>query len=147
MLPTLAESGLLPPGIHLATWEELDTAFGLTPHREKLLGGLRRALELLAAAGCRVAYIDGSFVTAKEIPNDFDACWDPANVDPDLLDPVFLNFDNRRAAQKVRFGGELFPSSFPANTAGQFYLDFLQVDKDTGDPKGIVALDLGRLND
>ena len=43
-------------------------------------------------AGCRRAYVDGSFVTAKEVPGDFDGCWEAEDVDPDALDPVLLDF-------------------------------------------------------
>ena len=40
------------------------------------MAGLRAALESLKSAGCRTVYLNGSFVTSKEAPNDFDACWD-----------------------------------------------------------------------
>jgi hypothetical protein len=58
-------------------------------------------------AGCRRVYIDGSFVTAKNGPNDFDACWEADGVNPDLLDPTLLTWRDHRAAQKAKFGGEL----------------------------------------
>jgi hypothetical protein len=99
-------------------------------------------LERLRAAGCRRVYIDGSFVTAKEVPGDFDACWEMVGVDADLLDPVLLIFADRRAAQKARFGGELFPAEWGADPHGTRFLDYFQQDKLTGERKGIVALDL-----
>lgn len=74
MLPPFDDAGLLPPGIHKAAWREVVVRFGTTRHRRKLLGGLKRALKTLRAAGCRRVYIDGSFVTAKSKPGDFDAC-------------------------------------------------------------------------
>lgn len=107
--------------------------------------GLTSALESLKAAGCRTAYVDGSFVTSKEIPNDFDACWEEAEVNPDLLDPVLLTFDPGRAAQKAKFLGELFPASFIAEADGLSFLEFFQTDRSTGRRKGIVAIDLGGL--
>jgi hypothetical protein len=54
--------------------------------------------------------VNGSFVTAKEEPADFDACWDSQGVDLDALDPVLLDLSAGRASQKARFGGELFPN-------------------------------------
>lgn len=66
-------------------------------------------------------------------------------MDPDLLDPVLLDFSDRRAAQKRRFGGELFPAEVAAEPHGTIFLDYFQRDRSTGDPKGIVALDLERL--
>jgi len=88
-------------------------------------------------------YINGSFVTAKEVPGDFDACWDPTGVEVSLLDPVLLDFSNKRAAQKAKYGGELFLSSGWA-AAGKVFFDFFQIDKESGEAKGIVAIDLQR---
>jgi hypothetical protein len=116
--------------------------YSTSEHRTELLDGLRAALDSLRAAGCRRAYLDGSFVTDKERPGDFDACWEAEGVDPDLLDPVLLDFSDRRAAQKRRYGGELFPAEAAAEPHGTIFLDYFQRDRDTGDPKGIVALDL-----
>ncbi len=141
-IPPFSDSGNLPEGVHDATWAEIVDRFGANEHRRELLEGLRRALDSLRAAGCRRAYLDGSFVTAKEDPADFDACWEAAGVDPDLVDPVLLGFANRRAAQKARFGGELFPADWDADPHGTRFLDYFQQDKVTGERKGIVALDL-----
>jgi hypothetical protein len=143
--PFEPRTGNLPPGIHEAGWEELAARFSHTAHRQGLLDGLRRALDALRRAGCRRAYIDGSFVTTKEVPGDFDGCWNAAGVDPDRLDPVLLDFTNRRAAQKAKFGGELFVSDAPADLLGTRFLDFFQRDTSTGQPKGIVAIDLESL--
>ena len=107
--------------------------------------GLRAALENLKGAGCRIVYLNGSFVTNKVIPNDYDACWEEASVDPTALDPVLLTFDPGRATQKAKYMGELFPASIIADTGGLSFLEFLQTDKDTGRPKGIIAIDLGGL--
>ena len=141
MIPPFEASGNLPPGVHTATWSEFASAFGITPHRRALLAGLHAALENLRAAGCRYAYIDGSFVTAKRRPNDFDGCWDMEGVDPDRLDPVLLTFDRGRAAQKAKYRGELFPAQFAAHASGTTFLEFFQMDKE-GIPKGIIAMDL-----
>jgi hypothetical protein len=139
-----ALTGNLPPGVHDATWDELVDAFGFNGRRTELLQGLREALESLARAGCKRAYIDGSFVTAKEYPGDFDGCWETAGVDPTLLDPELLDFDEARAAQKAKYGGELFPANGAADPAGRAFLEFFQVDRE-GRPKGIVAIDPGAL--
>ena len=58
------------------------------------------------------------------------------------LEPVIGDFANRRAAQKAKFGCEFFPSSFAADSVGSTFLEFFQIDKETGNEKGIVALDL-----
>ena len=145
MIPEFEAEGNLPPGIHWTTWQEFVERFGTTRHRLKLVLGLKTALDSLRAAGCQTAYIDGSFVTVKEVPNDFDACWDIEGVDPALLDPILLKFDDRRLAQRSKFLGELFPAQIPEKGSGRTFLEFFQTDKDTGNPKGIVALDLRSL--
>ena len=145
MLPDFNQAGLLPPGIHRANWDELAQRYGRNPWRRSLLAGLRAALENLRDAGCRRAYIDGSFVTDKEYPNDYDACWEEAGVDPYLLEPVLLTFDPGRETQKAKYLGELFPASIVADAEGLSFLEFFQMDRDTGGQKGIVAVNLEEL--
>jgi hypothetical protein len=85
------------------------------------LAGFKAALDTLRQAGCERAYVDGSFVTNKAVPNDFDACWEMVGVDFDLLDrldSVLLDWSNRRAAQKAKFGGELFIAESAADPWG-----------------------------
>ena len=145
MIPSFDEDGNIPPGIHDASWDEISARFGSTAHRLALLDGLDRALDSLHGAGCRRAYLDGSFVTAKEQPGDFDACWEIQGVEADLLDPVLLGFDDLRAAQKAKFGGELFPAELGADPHGTTFLHFFQRAKNTGNPKGIIGMNLGDL--
>ena len=146
MIPPLQPTtGNLPPGVHEATWAELVARYGSTPHRLALLSGLKAALDALRVAGCRRAYIDGSFVTAKERPADFDGCWEVDGVDLTLLDPVLMTFAQRRAAQKQKYGGELFPADWAADSHGTSFLLFFQRDRATRRSKGIIAIDLGEL--
>jgi hypothetical protein len=145
MIPPFDAIGNLPPGVHWATWQELADRFGKTPHRRRFLAGLKAALDSEREAGCRTVYIDGSFVTAKQVPNDFDACWDIDGVDPGLLDPILLIFDYGRAAQKVKYLGELFPAQFNEGDSGTTFLEFFQIDKESGHSKGIIAIGLRSL--
>lgn len=147
MIPDFDDNGNLPPGIHVVSWEEFSNLFGKTVHRRRLLQGLKAALDVLAIAGCRTVYIGGSFVTSKQVPNDFDACWDTEAVDFDLLysaEPLLFDFTAGRKAQKIKYLGEFFPASSRNSDTGRTFLDFFQIDKETGDPKGIIALDLRR---
>ena len=89
MVPCFDSGGNLPAGVHWADWADLSNRFGGTPHRQRLLSGLRKALKALRAAGCEIVYLDGSFVTSNDHPRDFDACWDVMGVDAQRLDPVF----------------------------------------------------------
>jgi hypothetical protein len=97
----------------------------------------------LTAAGCRIVYLDGSFVTNRDKPGDFDACWEPLGVDPERLGAALVNYHGDRWDQKAGYGGELFPSSGLADITGRTFLDLFQIDKWTRRPKGIVAIQLG----
>lgn len=147
MIPDLIDLGspcpwaVLPPGIHDTTLAEVEARFATTPHRKWLFDGFVRVTEALAAAGCRFAYLDGSFVTAKPHPGDFDGCWDHVGVDLAKLDPVLLKFDNNRAAQKAKYLGEMFIAGMPNGTGGPF-VDFFQVEKSSGQTKGILRIPL-----
>lgn len=146
MIPPFDERGNLPPGIHFASWEEFAGQFGSTSHRQHLLTGLRSALASLRKAGCRTVYVDGSFVTTKERPEDFDACWDLRGVITSQLDPVLLDFTSHRAAQKAKYYGELFPAQYLADEFGQTFLEFFQIGPD-GYRKGMIELDLRGLDE
>lgn len=143
MIPQFVEIGglwsVLPPGVHEATLEEIEARFTSTSRRDSLLAGFKKAVELLRNAGCRTVYLDGSFVTDKPIPGDFDACWDPTGVDYRKLDPVFLDFSEARRRQKERFGGEFFPASVMADNT-HIFLSFFQIDKYSGREKGIIRV-------
>jgi len=144
LIPDFTNEGLLPGGIHWCTWKEFIDRYGWSTYRMLLITGLKEAISNLHNAGCPVIYINGSFVTDREIPNDFDCCWEVNGVDPNRLDPVLLDFRNMRAAQKMKYMGELFPSSFLANTNNpqMRFLEFFQQDKATGLRKGIVAINI-----
>lgn len=104
-----------------------------------MLEGLGSALLALQKAGCQTVYLNGSFVTSKDNPADFDGCWDIDSVSLDLLDPVLMNFSSKQAEQKKKYGGELFPN-LPDDTPA--FMDLFQTDKSSGEAKGIVAIDL-----
>jgi len=135
------DTGRLPEGVHDSSWEEVVQRFGWNPRRRRLLDGLAEASGLLAEVGCKRLWLNGSFVTAKDEPGDFDACWDTDSVDLDAIDPVLLDLSPRRAQQKRRFGGELFTNIIESGS-GLLFTEFFQNDLDAG-RKGIVVIDLG----
>ena len=59
------------------------------------------------------------------------------------LDPVLLDFSDRRAAMKTKYLGDLFPASALA-APGLLYRDFFKTDRN-GVEKGIVLINLERL--
>ena len=132
---------VLPPGVHIATMEEIKISFAMTNYRKYLYFGFERAIISLRESGCKSVFLDGSFVTTKPIPGDYDICWDTSGVNILLLDPVFLDFTDNRKEQKKKYYGEFFPANFLADGI-VYFLDFFQIDKYTGKPKGIIKINL-----
>lgn len=149
MIPDLirledAPYGVLPPGVHFATLPEIERRFAWNQHRAMLHEGIVRVADALRKAGCRTMYLDGSYVTDKEEPEDFDGCWDPEGMAFARLDPVLLDFSYGRSAQKQKYGGEMFVSNVPVYAfRDTTFLDHFQTDKETKAPKGIIAIRLG----
>jgi hypothetical protein len=54
--------------------KSLKCIFGYTTKRAQMIWGMEDAMASLKAAGCRIFYINGSFVTSEPRPQDFDAC-------------------------------------------------------------------------
>jgi hypothetical protein len=133
---------VLPIGIHQASFDEVAAVFATNKWRQELFAGLVDAAKKLQLAGCSLIYLDGSFVSGKPKPGDFDACWDPSGIDPANLDPVFLDFTNGREAQKKAFKVEFFPSSMMCADVGQTFVKFFQQDRFTGKQKGIISIRL-----
>lgn len=145
MIPAFVDIGslwkVLPPGVHKATLKEIKARFAISDHRKHLFLGLQKGIRALRNAGCRIVLLDGSFITEKPIPKDYDACWNSIGVDTAKLDPVFFDFSNMRKKQKERYYGEYFPDCIPAK-GGVFFPDFFQIDKYTGKLKGIISISL-----
>lgn len=111
-----------------------------------MIEGLKQAMEALKASGCRRIYVNGSFVTDKLNPGDFDACWDSETVDFRLLRmlaPTLLDLNDKRRGQKAQYGGEFFQADWIVDEAGTTALDLFQSDKQQ-QRKGIIAIDLQR---
>ncbi|MBC6479673.1 MAG: hypothetical protein GDA56_19730 [Hormoscilla sp. GM7CHS1pb] len=145
-IPEFDENGNLPPGVHWAEWSEFQERFGTTRKQQRMIEGLASAMEELKASGGRTIYINGSFVTREPNPNDFDACWDRDDVDLEYLRTnasTLLNLTDKRAAQKAKYKGELFPSDQPVDNYGTISIDFFQRDR-LQNKKGIIAIDLVR---
>jgi len=147
VIPEFDENGNLPPGVHFCEWEEFVERFGSNELRLRLMRGLRMAMEQLKAGGCRTIYINGSFVTIKPNPGDFDACWDREDVDINYLRsqaPKLLNYYDR-AGQKAKYKGEIFPSDQPVGNYGIDSFELFGRDRKQN-RKGIIAIDLVRWN-
>lgn len=136
MIPSFDKRGNLPPGIHTATLKDIERRFASTDHRKRLFGGLKRLLQNLKAAGCSTFYLDGSYVTNKVEPGDYDCTWDPTGVTAALdKDLVQTSLEERKA----KYLGDIFV--YMPEFGGFPYLEYFQKDQDDN-RKGIIKLDL-----
>ena len=140
-IPALQENGELPPGEHQASLDEIELIYGsLNDRRKLLMRGLRDATNNFELSGVKRIWIDGSFITDKEEPNDIDGCWEyKIDVDRDILDPVFLGTRNE---MKDKYGLDFFIASIIEMGSGLPFPKFFQVNRD-GTKKGIIVIKLG----
>ncbi len=142
MIPEFDSNGNLPPGIHYATFDEFVAKFAYNPKRAWLIDGLKLLITTLRKANCSLIYVDGSFVTEKELPSDYDLCWSVNNVDFDELKELLDFSENGRKKMDMKYRGDIFPAEIPEGLSGKLFLNFFQEDKNTGAPKGIIAIEL-----
>ena len=142
-IPDFNAKGELPAGEHNATLDDIEVRYGRASRRRKaLMNGLRQAADKLAKAGVKTIWVNGSFITAKENPNDIDGCWAYNDaVDIRALEDDFLSLDSRRIV-KNRYGLDFFIAQLIEADSGKPFPLFFQVNRD-GEAKGIVVVDLG----
>ena len=144
MIPEFTEIGLLPPGIHSATWEEFEERFLVFQQSDQRLRIGERLLafynELRRAGIVRRILIVGSYVADKAEPNDYDCLLvlDPAAVVSELL-PFQYNLLSRRMARRM-FHGDVI-AVIDGSAAMKEFLEFFQTTRD-GSRTGIVELQL-----
>jgi hypothetical protein len=74
MIPPFRADGYLPEGLYLTSEADVTFCFGSsTQRRRRLVLRLRRWVALARAVKASRLLIDGSFITAKNEPNDIDA--------------------------------------------------------------------------
>lgn len=140
-IPALQANGELPPGEHPASLDEVEAMYGSSTDRRKLLmRGLHEAADNFTLAGVKTLWIDGSFITDKEEPNDIDGCWEYTSVvNVEKLDPVFLG---SRTEMKDTYGLDFFIANIIEAGSGLPFPKFFQVNR-YGDPKGIIIVKFG----
>jgi hypothetical protein len=73
MIPAFNDDGYLPPGIHVATLDEIAARFGQESELRRVqLESLRWLIDLARRAGAQRLIVNGSFVTDIVEPNDVD---------------------------------------------------------------------------
>src|SRR5437899_2707285 len=120
MMPPFDKRGNLPPGIHTATFKEIERKFASTEHRKHLFSGLKRLLKNLKEVGCTTFYLDGSFITKEERPGDYDCTWDPTGVTAALDKDLLKSSEVRNA----KYLGDIFV--YMPEHGGFPYLEYFQ---------------------
>jgi hypothetical protein len=137
--------GRLSEGIHDCTLAEVEAVFGWNARRRQLLQRMTNAFHDLHAMGCPRVWLDGSYVTDKPEPGDYDAVYEHSGMDQAALKVALPELFDRAAGRpqmKARFGGDLFPNVVEA-ASSRLFVDFFQLDRDyPGERKGIVTIDL-----
>jgi hypothetical protein len=141
MIPELTREGLLPPGIHEATLGEVRRRFGGSNQvRLSLMKGLSEVVVRAKRAGAKYMLVDGSFVTDKKDPGDWDAV---------LVFPVECNAASEDAVlltdrERIRkdHGGDLFTiTEDDQEVLEHFVKDVFGTDREKR-PKGLLCLRL-----
>ncbi len=136
--------GNLEPGMYNMMWEDFKSVFGSSEYRQNLIRGMEMAVNGLKAVGCKVIYIDGSFITKKIYPRDFDLCWDEDGVNYELSKTTYrglFDFGFKMQNMKKRYGEDIVQMTNYANERGTSFLNYFQEDKQ-GREKGIVKISL-----
>jgi hypothetical protein len=147
-IPSFRDDGWLPEGHHPASWEEVEAVFGGEPGsiRQETMMRLLSWRDAAWAKGLSGRIVlNGSFISAKENPGDFDLLFlfDAASeviVRQDaearsLIDPLHC---------KTMFGGDVFAcSASMIATYPQFFpTDSFDRIKFTDIKKGVLEVDL-----
>ncbi len=141
MIPDLTSEGVLPPGVHDATVGEVRRRFGTgTQARRQLMKGLSAVIARARRARARDLYLNGSFVTSKKEPVDWDAV---------LVFPVGCNTGSADAIvladrDRIRrdYDGDLFTvSEDDPELLDHFVSTIFGTDRH-GVPKGLVRIHL-----
>lgn len=140
VIPEFDEKGNLPEGVHDATVEEVRARFAYNPTRQKLFDAFLEVLEILQSCKSPEVHLDGSFITTKEEPSDYDMCWESTGVEPTDELREFLELREQR---KERYLGDIF-LRIPQPPYFYDHVEHWQSDSRQDDVvKGIIRINLG----
>ena len=142
-LPPFREDGWLPTGHHPTEWEEASARFGGAPgSRRRLLTArllhLRDALRMAGVWG--TILLDGSYISARQEPGDFDVLLiGPADIQIRKdAEPDIAGLLDARAAEERGYSLFFIPSDSPAREILSTLWDFSK----EGIAKGVVEVKL-----
>lgn len=121
----------------ILSYEELINHFGTNPRRLKQIDNAMQFLRIFYACGCQFVYIDGSFVSTKEYPEDIDLCFDLTDVKAEKLEETFPQFFDPNERGKIHRNLLCHILYFDNNDTSLF--DLLETDRE-GNLKGFIKL-------
>ena len=140
-IPPLNEHGLLPAGIHAASWRDIEAVFLTNTHRERLYWNARQFFERDAPsiAGDLGLYLGGSFFSDKEIPADIEATM-RAPVTHEYASVLALGSEREHNRIKAEYGVDFYISvQLPGHN--DFVCFFQYVGPKTAASKGLNERD------
>ena len=131
MIPDLNEQGFLPPGVHVATLDEIAERFGKESEvRRAEMESLRWLVELARQAGVLRIVVNGSFVADAYEPNDVDCALLIGSDYP--KDPA--------ADTQLQQGLPFIQSELLTQNAFDYYVQTLFGTDRRGVPKGVIEV-------
>ncbi|KAA6345245.1 hypothetical protein EZS27_007175 [termite gut metagenome] len=142
VIPDFLDNGFLPEGIYETTFEEIKERLGFSNRRNRLLIGMKELMDVCKQLRCNVFYLDGSFVSEKLRPSDYDACWDTTSIHRELV--LKAASESILAALEEEYGGEIYyarDKSF-RNPSITILEDFQLCKENPAIKKGILKINL-----
>jgi hypothetical protein len=144
MIPAFNEFGVLPPGVHLCNLEEFRERFETyqgSGRRFRIFEKLEKLVHDVSSSSCvRRLILGGSFVSAKDAPNDFDCILVlDSSIIGEELRPSDYNLVSRKRARSL-YGGDVIPL-VEGSEALDWYIEFFQTTRD-GHITGLVEIEL-----
>ena len=145
----LNEHGLLPPGSHDLSLDQIDALFGGFQNSERRMNLVKRLREMVAQVGsfsfARHLIVDGSFITSKAEPGDIDIVFVVADGSLPItvpLNPFEYNaLSAKRLKKAYQFDVFVVPEGSEAYDHYVSYFARLKEGPD-GVTKGLVRLAL-----
>lgn len=145
-LPDFRPDGWLPEGHHSTSWDEIIARFDGAPdsRRAAVLSGLLQWRDAVRAKGMGGWLIlDGSFISNKAAPGDFDCIfvYDEASLTV-LAEDAEASDLLRHTTIKDRFNGDVFVYSYTSVRDSPAFCrtDGFDQEKITRKPKGVVEV-------
>jgi hypothetical protein len=131
MIPSFNDLGVLPPGVHPATLDEIDARFGRESELRRVqMESVRWMTDLSARAAVERIVLNGSFVTDTIEPNDVDCVL--------LFRPGRQR--NRDAVNQLRAGLPFLDIKLVSQSDFDEFVNVIFGTDRMGDPKGLIEV-------